>query len=258
MISIILTVYNQENLIRKVLEGIWTKSSDLVKEVIIVMDGCTDRSETIIRRFVRDQFSSSTSRLEVKFRYTPDVFETQANNEGLRHASENFCLIIQDDMVVREQDYDRRLIKPMQVWPEIFAVTARTSEDDVIIEGKLVHINQAGIEQGTPRNVVAIRDSCNRGPLLIRHSALKTLNYLDEIYAPQGLDDHDLCHRAYQKGWLSCSYWIDFQHEPWWGTTRKTSGEIIAKAWEKNAQILMARHHDALVDPKHDEDRILE
>ena len=55
-------------------------------------------------------------------------------------------------------------------------------------------------KENLDRQTFAIRDSVNRGPLLIRHDILESVDYLDESFAPQDMDDHDLCYRVYKRG----------------------------------------------------------
>ena len=46
---------------------------------------------------------------------------------------------------------------------------------------------------------------------MLDHSDLQKLNYLDEEFSPQDMDDHDLNYRAYKElGKVAGAYWIDF------------------------------------------------
>ena len=61
----------------------------------------------------------------------------------------------------------------------------------------------------------------NRGPLMINLKDLKKLNYLDEIYSPQDMDDHDLMFRAHKELGKVCGlYSINFKSDNDWGGTR--------------------------------------
>ena len=40
-----------------------------------------------------------------------------------------------------------------------------------------------------PRDIFAVRGTVNRGPLMINLEDLKELNYLDEAFSPQDMDD---------------------------------------------------------------------
>ena len=115
MHSIILTVHNKDWLIEKVLEGI-ILNTRTPYELIIVIDGCTDNSEKV----VWDTLLSTP--VDWKLLYAPDVFETKANNIGLKAAKGDKVIIIQDDMIVNEQDWNLRMEKPFKVFDDVFAV----------------------------------------------------------------------------------------------------------------------------------------
>ena len=104
MHSIILTVHNKDWLLEKVLEGIYYNTRTPY-ELIIVLDGCSDNSE----RVVWDTLLSTP--VEWKLLHAPDVYETKANNLGLKAASGDKVIIIQDDIIVNEKDWNVRMDK---------------------------------------------------------------------------------------------------------------------------------------------------
>ena len=78
MHSIILTVHNKGWLVDKVIQGI--KDNTVGEyELIVVVDGCTDNSEEVVRNNVQDLKNYTVL-------FAPNVFETKANNIGLREA----------------------------------------------------------------------------------------------------------------------------------------------------------------------------
>lgn len=260
MQSIILTVNNKAWLIDQVIEAIYNNTVDPF-ELIVVLDGCTDNSEEVVTKHLRSNG---------KIFYTPDVYETIANNVGLKNATGEYVIIVQDDMIVNEVGWDQRLRKPILTFPDIFAVTARTAHSWAINyassmindrtpaetrplwecpEGQdiIIPIDLANREN-MDRQTFAIRQSVNRGPLMIKHDDLRSLNYLDEVFAPFEMDDHDLCYRAQkQLGKFAGSYWIDFISELEWGGTRKPETQpILLRAANKNAKILFERHEDLI------------
>ena len=108
MHSIILTVHNKDWLLEKVLEGIYYNTRTPY-ELIIVLDGCSDNSE----RVVWDTLLSTP--VEWKLLHAPDVYETKANNLGLKAASGDKVIIIQDDIIVNEKDWNVRMEKPFKL-----------------------------------------------------------------------------------------------------------------------------------------------
>lgn len=251
MISIILTVFNKQNLIGWVLDSIIENVSDSTKELIIVVDGCTDESENIIK-----SKTANISDMTVKIRHANNVFEVISNNIGLKISTQPYCMIIQDDMVMQEANFDWKMLSPFQ-YSDAFAVSARTAHDNVIINNELHHVNISGKESNLSKGIYSVRDSCNRGPLLLKHEALEKLNYLDESFAPLHLDDHDLCMRAWKElGLVSGSYMIDYRSDHEWGSSHNPKiAKLSNDSWQKNSRILMDRHYDLLVGEKHGEER---
>ena len=97
--SIILTVHNKGWLIDKVIEGIYNNTEGSY-ELIVILDGCTDNSEEVVL---------NTINKDTKVLYAANVFETTANNIGLRKSSGNKVSIVQDDMIIKEQSWNQRL-----------------------------------------------------------------------------------------------------------------------------------------------------
>ena len=258
MHSIILTVHNKDWLLEKVLEGIYYNTRTPY-ELIIVLDGCTDNSE----RVVWDTLLSTP--VEWKLLHAPDVFETKANNIGIKAAKGDKIIIIQDDMIVTEKDWNIRMEKPFKAFDDVFAVTANTAHNWVFNSNSkhlgmkndldncwcdiLDHVDHANKQQIIPKDIFAVRCSVNRGPLMIDHEDLKKLNYFDEAFAPQDMDDHDLCYRAYKElGKVVGAYLIDYQSDNSWGGTR-VSGQPapwLFKAQHKNTKLFYERHKDLI------------
>lgn len=264
--SIILTVHNKDWLIDKVIQNIY-KNTLGSYELIVVIDGCTDSSEDIVLNNVKK---------DTTILYAANVFETTANNIGLRRASGDKVIIVQDDMIINEEGWNQRLQKPFDKFDDVFAVTSRVSHNwefnpntqHLNMEKNLDdcwcdiinHVDHAGREQGLSRDVFAVRSSANRGPLMIDHTDLKTLGYLDEKFAPQDMDDHDLCYRAYKElGKVVGAYWIDYESQDSWGGTRATGGPApwLLRAHHKNTKLFYDRHKDLINIRRLIEDREL-
>jgi len=254
--SIILTIHNQEEIVESVLEGIEDNTTGEY-ELLIVLDGCTDRTEELVDAYLNN--STITSRVTIL--HADDVFETKANNIGLKEALGDYVIIVQDDMIIKEKDWNQRMRKPFQKFDDVFAVTARTAHNyQVNPNSKHMGMEEdlddcwcdilsscdGSNRQNTPRHIFSVRSTVNRGPLMINHEDLRKMDYLDETYSPQDMDDHDLMFRMHKKLGKVCGcYWIDFDSKPEWGGTRKETGAPapwLLKAQHKNTKIFYERN----------------
>lgn len=269
MHSIILTVHNKDWLIDKVLDGIF-KNTVGEYEIIIILDGCTDNSESVVYDFFIGRDINN-----VNIVTTPNVFETAANNHGLLKAIGEYVIIVQDDMIIKEYGWNQRMQKPFDAFDDVFAVTARTAHNWKLnpnskhlgMEENLddcwcdicIHTDHAD-RTNISRDEFAVRASVNRGPLMINHHDIYQLGYLDEIYSPQDMDDHDLMYRMRKKLGKVCGcYWIDFESRDEWGGTRKTGEPApwLLKANHKNMKIFYERYKDVLEKDYKNENRSL-
>jgi glycosyltransferase involved in cell wall biosynthesis len=272
--SLIVTTHNKDWLTARVIQGI-AKHTTGVYELIMVLDGCTDNTEATTYKTLEECKEKLT---KYKVIYTPDVYETKADNAGFRVSEGKYCIHLDDDMIVNESGWNERLLKPVQVFPDVLAVTANTAHDLTYHKGSrhenmiedldycwcdiLDYTNIANKKSGLPRDVFAVRDTANRGPVLYVHEKLQQLSYFDEIFAPQNMDDHDLSCRAYkQHGWVSGVYWIDYINPPEWSSTRTDdpflTPQWLYKAHHKNTKIVWNRHKDLILGNHHNENRKL-
>ncbi len=53
-ITCLLTTHNKEDLIGSVCNGIINNISELTKEIIVVFDGCIDKTEEIVKNILKD------------------------------------------------------------------------------------------------------------------------------------------------------------------------------------------------------------
>jgi len=259
--SIILTIYNQESIIKSVIQSILDSKSENVKEIIVIFDGCVDKSEEYSKELL-----DRVNDVNVIYEYADDIYELKCNNIGLKKSTCDYSMIIQDDQIIQEKDFDLRMLEPFR-FNDTFAVTSRLSHNCVMVNNRMSWGDHAGFDPynvkiiPSPRNIFSIRDVCNRGPLVLDNQKAEKLNYLDEAYWPQGTDDHDICLRAWTKfGWVSGSYWIKWTAEYWDGSTRKDikKAEFFNERDKINSNLLKMRHYLYLVsNQKHNENRII-
>tara|TARA_R110000803_G_scaffold210590_2_gene282840 strand:- start:1522 stop:2334 length:813 start_codon:yes stop_codon:yes gene_type:complete len=265
MISINLTVHNKGFLIERVLESI-KKFTYSDYEIIIVIDGCIDDSENIVTKFFEENKD-----IKHKIIKAPNVFETKANNIAADNSIGEYIIIIQDDMIINEYNWDVRILKPFK-FGDIFAVTARTAhnweinknskhikekfERDDCWSDVINHTDHANLEN-LGRDTFGIRSCVNRGPLAIKKDIFDLMGGFDESFCPQDSDDHDFCYRTHKKTKMFCGcYPIDYISNEEWGGTRDENGtkKWMFKANQKNSKLLLERHKDLMINT----DKIIE
>jgi len=265
--SIILTVHNKDWLLEQVLAGIINNTSGIY-ELILVLDGCSDNSQQVAERYL------NSVNKEHKMLFTPDVFETKANNAGLRTATGDYCIIVQDDCVITDPEWNLRMQKPFAAFSDVHAVSGNCAHNyqinpnsrDVSLDYDpedhwqdiIIDCDHA-MNHNTARDKFYIRNTANRGPLMFDHQILEKLNYLDESFAPQDMDDHEFNHRAYQQLGKVCGFYgISFRSDNNWGGTRINGGTPawLHKSNQKNTKIIYNRYKD-IINLRHDETREL-
>lgn len=251
-ITCLLTTHNKEDLIGSVCNGIINNISELTKEIIVVFDGCIDKTEEIVKNVLKD------TKVNIKYVYTDDVFETRANNSGLKEVTSDYVILIQDDMIIKEKDFDKRMLKPFISFDDVFVVTSQTAHNNQINNNTVITTESADRRLGYPRDKFAVREIANRGPLMYDYKDLVKLNFFDEYFAPNSYDDHDISYRAYKElGKVSGLYWIEYDSDPSWGTGRQKNQTIHSNAHIRNSKIIIERHSDVLGGVIKNEDREL-
>ena len=254
--SVILNVHNKDWLIQKVIEGIRSHTQGGY-ELIVVLDGCTDRSEATVR--------VATEGMESLHIFsTPDVFETKANNAGAQRACGDYLVFMQDDMVIHEPGWNLRMQKPFDEFGDVFAVTARTAHNWVLNPDSrhlgmkedlddcwcdICRVADPADRSNTPRGEFAVRASVNRGPLMVHAGDFRRMKGFDESFAPLDMDEHDLMFRMRgELGKVCGCYWIDFESRNEWGGTRAQgfTAPWMHRANHKNMKIFQARHQKAI------------
>lgn len=262
--TIVLTVHNKEATVTQILNGLTSTLSLDTERIIIVLDGCTDGSENAVQSFIR----SAPLRFRFDVVSTNDVWETKANNVGLRMVQSPYATILQDDMLIKERSWDRKLLDVFG-WNDVFAVSGRTGLDFKFVDGKFVPVNLVGREYplGSVRFIArliaklmtcfrpywiykflapkALRLTVNRGPLIIRMDLAGELDFFDEQFSPFELDDVDLCCRAFKRfKMLSAVRPIYYKEIGGSKANNLNSSEVSMRSIKKNTMILIDRHSD--------------
>jgi glycosyltransferase involved in cell wall biosynthesis len=253
-ISCVLTIHNKESLCSEVCTSLLDNLSTKTNQLIVVFDGCTDNTVPIVKDIL-----NPTTKIKIDYVFTDDVFETKANNAGLKIVDNDYVILIQDDMVIKEKNFDLRMLKPFQTFNDVFAVTSFVAHNNVYNEiTKQINYIDVASKNNSSRDVFYAREYGNRGPLMYDYQDVVKLNYLDEYFSPQNYDDMDISMRAYKElKKISGLYWIDYVSDPSWGTTRQKNQSLHNELTYINAKKILEKHRDLLYGNKFIENREL-
>tara|TARA_Y100000589_G_C27120781_1_gene616352 strand:+ start:623 stop:1438 length:816 start_codon:yes stop_codon:yes gene_type:complete len=263
--TIILTVHNKEKTIFRILTNLVNNLSKKTIKVIIVLDGCNDNTSIQINKFLKN----NKRNIDFQLIFTEDIWETKANNVGLRSVKTKYATIVQDDMLIMQKNWDSTLLNYLSKF-KLFSISGRAAHDfSFINSNQFIVKNISGREYPISNNnflgrvigklvsifkpywiykyfrFFAIRLVANRGPLVIDMKIAKKLNFFDESFAPFELDDVDLCCRAFKKFGLRSAtnpiFYIELNGSKKNNFSSKLESE---KSILKNTKILIKRHQD--------------
>lgn len=209
-ISIVMPIFNQEDIIYKNLSSIVEMTTTTPYELILIIDKCSDDTETVVMKWVSEVSPNPLITRILVIRSNIPLFETAADNVGFLCAKGEFCLELQADMEMTQRGYNEALLEPFRKVPNIIAVSGRCchSFDIKLGIGKLGHLVEKSLSElpHIDPNLFYISQTVNRGPILIHMKKLQELKYLDERNFFQEYCDHDLfCRALLQRGWI-CGY----------------------------------------------------
>jgi glycosyltransferase involved in cell wall biosynthesis len=214
--SVIIPVYNQENIIVENIKSIINNTLNNF-EIIIILDFCFDNTEKYLINFLDNYNNEINNLIQIKIfkNENKPLFEAACDNIGFKNSIGDYCLEIQADMKMTQKGYNIHLTKPFLKFDNVIAVSGRCAHN--LFRGggigKLgMDIEKSIDELNINKNKFYVFETCNRGPLLLERKKLEELNYLNEIDYFLDDSDHDLMARAYLEKKYICGYVpIDFE-----------------------------------------------
>lgn len=209
-ISIVLPIFNKEKQIISLLRDMDRACRKYVNcEVKIIFDGCKDNTEKLVRAYYKNRTA-----YPVEFFVTPNIFEVKSNNLGMKHAAGKYCIILQDDNFVLNDDTFIEAVAFLEKNASIAILGCLAGVNYYPLNAPAIHgqgqIVQSKFEAYWRQDAATDAsltqkffevDACMRGPLIFRKDFLEAHGYLDEAYAPLYQDDMDIAFRARQYGY---------------------------------------------------------
>ena len=236
MVSFIVPVHNQEQIIANNLHLLKSHSLE-VHEIVIIVDGCTDQTNARIESWITEGVLDNTTIGVTVATIQEGVFETICDSIGARLSVGDYLIEVQADMSMTEPGFDRVLLAALSAAPELVAVSGRGAHTFSQLRGPVdlgslrildklfnrlftawarrvksytpssleMHLSdQIGRVSSlidfpaavTDRRRVYVHETVMRGPLAIARNDFEMLNGLDTQHFFLGNDDHDLAMRA--------------------------------------------------------------
>ena len=140
----ILPIFNKEDLLNNVLQGIVDSVTGDFK-VVTILDGCTDKSESILLQFIEN--NNFKDKFDIL--YMNDVHEITCLNYALSHiklmgpSPEDLIITVQDDVILQEKNLDNYLFSVWETIPDLGYLSLRLgcsldSKNETLIESNFV------------------------------------------------------------------------------------------------------------------------
>ncbi len=255
-VSIILPIYNKEKTIEFLLSLLHRACLEYKNvEVLIIFDGCIDKSEEAVKKFYEKKKS-----YKVTFKRTPNIFEIKTNNIGLKESTGKYCAILQDDNYILDKNIFFEAVNFLEKNPKCAILgglagvnfyprgTKLKGNGQITMNENEVYWRQDEKTNPELKKRIIEVDACMRGPLFLRKSFLETHGYLDEIYVPLHHDDMDICFRARKYGYkvfcilldvLNTSLTVAKYDEDKW--------KYWSKIYRRNCDILYSRYKPTII-----------
>lgn len=124
-VSFVVPVHNQAGRIADNLLSITSNAWER-HELIVVLDGCTDSSESEVTTWANSVMEADAGLLRVIILTSPsDLFETICDNLGVAAASGRFVIEVQADMHIEQPGFDSFMLAALDAVPELALVSGR-------------------------------------------------------------------------------------------------------------------------------------
>ena len=252
----IIPVYNKENLIEQVIEGVYNSVSEQMPyEIIFIVDGCTDQTETILKKYIAENSLEDT----VTLLYQNDVHEITSLNTGLEYIRDkcdpnpdDLIFTVQDDVILKEDNIDLILKNLFEAYTDLGYISLRLGCNLHSVGSSITESNLVESEFGhwkkmkaiappfteVKYNELVLTEAAIRSPTCMQWKRYVEVGFYNMDLAPVGFDCHDMSIRMNMHGYKNGVYALKFESDVNWGSMRTNSENIVnsrmSEIYERN------------------------
>lgn len=127
-VSFVIPVFNQEDRISNVLQGIFQNATTPF-ELVVIDDASEDSSvKVMIERLTEFSRSSPIMKEARLWQFAEPQYETACDDFGIRDAKTPWIIEIQADMTLTEFGFDRKLLSAISRYPDLLMISGRGVE----------------------------------------------------------------------------------------------------------------------------------
>lgn len=204
-LSVVIPSFNNVDVLRRCLESWERFAPDASVELIVIEDGCRDRTA----EFLEERARTPWGRAHLRFVHENNVHELRATNCGLREANAPLIIAWQDDMFLRSEWLVPELMASFACYEDLGllglsrGLNCYPVEEPVTRWEDLIDWRRLQSTIGSrPMNWFRLQevDAVVR-PWVVRRACLDAVGFLDEVYVPTEWDEADLSFRIRLAGW---------------------------------------------------------
>lgn len=253
----IVPIFNKQDILPRTLEGIENNSGPNSR-IVLVIDGCTDRSESIVDEFIKN---SSHETMKILM---PNVHMLLSVNAGLKTVKCGYSIVMQDDIILQDINTERKLIDLYEKMERKLGVISFRYGSNIKLTSWRNKLNFFTLNNMIEEyDFIKSPDDCANyevgeygifyermnainGPNCIPWNLLTKNGLFDEKLAPYGFDDPEYCIRALKLGFKNGLFPIKYQSDFEWGGSRRSKSFISeAAAIHKRNRIYIAKKHES-------------
>ena len=251
----IITIHNKEDLIEKVLTSV-IKCCNNNSFIYPVLDGCTDRSEEIIDKIIKENAAVKIMKI-----HTPDVHETKSINAGLRNSNQKkygFNIILQDDVIIKDFKIEEKIEyiykwskKPLGIvsfrMGANFKKNWLTNEENMPFKDFIENI----CGHGSVSTKIVMPGQFNyrafpfKSPICVPCDVINKFGVLEEKLSPHTYDDVEYSLRLIKAGYKNGVFALKFHSEKEWGGTRRIQ-QNVSEVQKRNINFIRNNYADAI------------